>query len=107
MIDTSIIDKATGKAAKVSDQGELIMRTAEYSTAIKRQITDANAVNFFKPRSGKKFIVTGLIINTDRNVAGGGAIIAIYEASTPTSTTILSDIVEIDQLRSTTNSLLP
>jgi len=108
MINVKIVDgKGKGKAAEVSEQGELITRPSQYSTSSKRQITDSNAVNFFKPLSGQKFIVTGMILNTDRNVGVNGSLIEIYEATSETSTTITTDIISIDQAKNQTSPLIP
>ena len=96
-----------GNLAKISDQGELIIRGAEYSTFKKQQITDSNAVNFFKPLSGKKFIVSGIILNTDRNVGVNGSAIEVYEASTASETTIDTSIISIDLVKNQTVSLTP
>ena len=96
-----------GNLAKISEQGELIIRGAEYSIFKKQQIVDANAVNFFKPLSGKKFIVSGIILNTDRNVGVNGSAIEVYEASTASETTIDTSIISIDLIKNQTVSLTP
>lgn len=106
-IGVNLQDPKSGILAKVSEQGELVTRPADYSKAIKKQITDSNAVNFFKPQAGKKLIVTGIIINTDRNVGVNGSAIDIYETSTSTSTTIDSSIVSIDLAKNQTTPLVP
>ncbi len=96
-----------GNLAKISEQGELIIRPAEYSTFKKQQITDANAVNFFKPLSGKKLIVSGIIVNADRNVGVNGTLIDVYETSTVSETTIDTSIISIDLAKNQTISLTP
>jgi len=108
MIKVNISD-GTGKGnlAEITNQGELITRAAQFSTSKKQQITDSSAVNFFKPIAGKKFIVTGIIINTDRNVGVNGSAIEVYEASTATSTTIDTSIISVDLVKNQTNALTP
>jgi len=108
MIKVNLSDgKGSSNLAEVSPQGELITRPAQYSTAIKKQITDSNAVNFFKPQASKKLIVTGMIVNTDRNVGVNGALIEVYEASAEDSTTIVTSIITIDQVKNITSPLVP
>jgi len=107
VINVIIKDGNTRRTATVTPQGELITRSAEYSTASKKQIIDSNAVNFFKPLSGKKFIVSGMIINTDRNVGVNGSLIEVYETTSETSTSITSDIIAIDQAKNVTSPLIP
>jgi len=108
MIKVNLSDgKGSSNLAVVSPQGELITRPAQYSTAKKQQITDSNAVNFFKPLAGKKLIVTGMIVNTDRNVGVNGSLIEVYEASAVDSTTIVTDIIAIDQAKNVTSPLVP
>jgi len=104
-----ILGDGLGKSnvAQISNQGELITRPGQFSTSKKQQITDSSAVNFFKPIAGKKFIVTGIIINTDRNVGVNGSVIEIYEASSATSTTIDASIISVDLVKNQTNALTP
>lgn len=108
MIKVNLIDgKGKGNLAEISEQGELITRPAQYSKAVKKQIIDANAVNFFMPLVGKKFIFTGIILNTDRNVGVNGALTEVYEASAEDSTTIVNPIIAIDQAKNITSPLIP
>lgn len=96
-----------GHTAEVLKGGFLCVQSGRFSEAKKQQITDANAVNFFQPLAGKKVIITGMIINTDRNVGVNGSLIEIYEASAEDSTTIVTDIISIDQVKNITSPLVP
>jgi len=83
-----ILDTETGKFAKVSANNELMV-AQQFSTASKVTLTvDDTAVNLVKPQAGKKIIVTGLIVNTNRDIGVNGALIEIYEASSETSGTV-------------------
>ncbi len=107
MIEVQIADgKGKDKFAEVSEQGELIIRPAQYSTAKKQQITDANAVNFFKPQSGKKLIISGTVINADKSVTAS-SLVDIYEAVTDSETTIDTSIFSIDINKNDSLPILP
>jgi len=106
-IDTRIRGNQNDKTADVTNNGELITRVIKFSTPIKQQITDSNAVNFLGARSKSKIILTGVIINADRNVGVNGALVDLYEASDATSTTIDTSILSIDVAKSTTLIITP
>ena len=96
-----------GDTAKVTRQGAVKIIPNEFSKPNKQSMTDANAVSFWPPRAGEKFIVTGVIVNTDRNIGVNGALIDIYEAVSASTTDIAESIISIDQAKSVTSALLP
>lgn len=105
-IDIKIVG-TDGNTAQVTAQGALKIIPNEFSKPSKQSIIDANAVSFWPPKAGEKFIVTGVIVNTDRNIGVNGALIDIYEATSASSTDIEESIISIDQAKSVTSALLP
>lgn len=88
--------------AEVSKQGELFTRL-QFSSAEKISLTSDNTVvNIVKPRARQKIIITGLIVNTDRNIGVNGAEIKIYQADTATTSTAAKDILTFDLAKNQT-----
>ena len=88
-IETYIRDgTGNGHNVKVTHTGELVTIRGEYDTSQAAIMTaTATAYNMVEPRVGSSFIITGIIVNTDKNVsATNGANIELYEAATDTST---------------------
>jgi len=103
MIETTIKSTETGKTVKVSDIGELIVRSFNYSTPVFHSlVADNTADTWFKPRAGQRLVITDIIIQTDRNTAVAGTVIDIYEASSENSTTIDNSILQVDLERQAT-----
>lgn len=97
-----------GNFAGVSTGGELIVRPFfEYSKAFRKVLNAVDtAFNLVVPQPFKSFIVTGLIINADKNVTGS-AVVQIYPADSPTSRTALADGVVIDLPKNETVTIVP
>ncbi len=93
-----LTDPKDGQQAQITPQHELLTRL-QFSSAEKRQIIDANAVNFVKPLPGQFVIITGVIVNTDRNVGVNGTAIEIFEAASESSTTSTKDILSFDLVK--------
>ncbi len=100
------IEGNSGFIADVTKQGSLKIIPQEFNEINKQTIIDANAVNFFKPRAGKHFIMSGIIVNTDRKVGVNGALVDIYESDTEDGTTIAKSIISIDLPQNTTAPIL-
>ena len=100
MIDVNIRDPETGVLAKVSPQGELFTRQLKFAQAKFQSMDTINtAFNFFVAKAHQKFIVTGALINTNKDVGVNGAIIDLYEASSATSTTIDTQVARLNLLK--------
>jgi len=88
-IETFIRDgSGHGHNVRVTHTGELVTIRGEYDTATAAVMTVINtAYNLVLPRDNESFIITGIILNADKNVsATNGADIQIYETTTSTST---------------------
>jgi len=96
MIDTVITDSKTKTTVKVSSNGELITAPFNFDMGIRKVLNaTGTAFNHVVPKSGEKFIITGLIINADKNVTGS-AVVEFYEADSPINTTASKGLVTID-----------
>jgi len=106
-IQTWIKDRLTGKFANVSNNNELMVAN-QFSSAEKVTLTvDNTAVNLVKPRAGQKAILTGLIVNTNRDIGVNGALIEIYEASSETAGTVDKAILSFDLIKNQTTITAP
>lgn len=103
-IEVQIVGK-TGRLAEVSPLGQLVTAPLAYATGTFQDMgTVDTAFNFVTPTPGKRFVITGLLISTNRNVGVNGAIIIIYEAASATSTTVDKTLAQVEM---TKNQLLP
>jgi len=107
-IGVNIKDPKSGFLGKVSDQGEILTRQLKFDE-VKFQSIDANdtAFNFFKAVANQRFVITGIILNTNKDIGVNGAIIDIYEASSVSSTTIDKSLLELNLLKNQTTSVVP
>jgi len=76
--------------ARVTSNGELIIRPFEYDTAKYIELGTANtAYNFEGPKAGQFMVITTIVLKADRQVSNStDADVVIYEASSATSTTV-------------------
>jgi len=106
-IQVWIRDRLKGTFASVSDNNELMV-AQQFSIADKVTLTiDNTAVNLIKPRAGQKAILTGLIVNTNRDIGVNGALIEIFETSTETSGTVDKAILSFDLVKNQTTVTAP
>ena len=105
MIDTKISDgSGGGHLARVTHAGELIIVRGNYDSTFNAAMTSINtAYNLVTPKSGFQFIVTGIVLNADKNVsATDGAIAELYEATTDTTTTSSKTLLTLNIGKNTT-----
>ncbi len=96
-----------GRVIEASANGELAVAPLSYSTPTAQDMNAINtAFNFHKPRAGKQFVITGLIVSTSRNVGPNGANIELYEASAVDSTTVVKSVLVLDLPKQTVVPLL-
>jgi hypothetical protein len=94
-----------GATAKVTHQGQLVVAPISYDSVANQTMSSANtAYNFFGPKTGCVFIITNILINADKNVTTD-EIIDIYEADSPSTTTISKSIIKTELLRNSTRDL--
>lgn len=105
MIDTKISDgSGGGHLARVTHAGELITVRGNYDSTFNAAMTSINtAYNLVTPKSGFQFIVTGIVLNADKNVsATDGAIAVLYEATSDTTTTASKTLLTLNIGKNTT-----
>lgn len=90
------IQGSKGRTVDVSSNQELLVVKRFSSAQNITLVSDNVAVNLIAPRSGEKVIITGLIVNTNRDIGVNGAKIEIYEATGPTETTVETAIMTFD-----------
>lgn len=93
------------RIVEVTALGQLVTAPLKYSgTKFNNMDLVNTAYNFHKPTSGKRFVITGMIVATNRSVGANGAVIEFYEASAVDSTTVDKTILRLDMVK---NDILP
>ena len=96
------LEGVNGNLAEVNRDGSITVEQ-HFSSAEKiTLVSDDVALTIVKPRSGERMIITGLIINTDRNIGVNGAVVQIYESSSADSSVVSKAILSFDIPKSTT-----
>lgn len=104
MIQVQIVG-ANNRVAEVLPTGQLATAALKYSTGkFNNMDATGTAFNFHEPTAGKRFVITGFIIGTNRDVGPDGAVIEIYEASAVDSIIVDEAILQLDM---TKNQLIP
>lgn len=90
MIHVGIRDGwGTGTRACVTPRGQLVTAPLEYSTFYNTTANvDDTAFNLVTPQSNKRFVITTITLYANKNVGILDAVVDLYEASSPSSTTI-------------------
>jgi len=97
-----------GRVAEVSAQGELLTRGFAYSDPQFQNMDVINtAYNFFVAKAGFRFVITGMVLDANRNVGANGASVIIYEATTAVTITVAKTIFEFDMVKQSSKTLFP
>jgi hypothetical protein len=93
----------------VTKRGQLIVAPYEYDETQFIELAEVNtAYNFYKPKMGMQFVITGMRIKADRNVSTTvDATVEIYEAALPDTTTSDKILHEEAMVRGESATLLP
>lgn len=94
-IKTSIKDgSGTNVEAKVTSRGQLVTSPLEFSIP-ESIVLDAVNIPYTlnSPETGKRFVITDLLLNSNKNVGTAGAIITLYEADEFDGTVSTNDII--------------
>lgn len=86
-----IIDgTGTRSRAKVTKIGQVVTAPFAYDDSSVRELAEPDtAYNFYGPRSGEQFVMTGIFAKADRDVSNTvDAIVVLYEASGPSETDV-------------------
>jgi len=104
MIRVQIVDGfGDSTPVKVSPQGELLTRQLKFGEGKFQALDSTNtAFNFFVAKANQRFIITGVLLNTNKDIGVNGAIFDLYEADSATSTTIDKQLVRLNVLKNDT-----
>jgi len=94
--------------AKVTKYGQLVTAPLAYSEPVLERLTANNvAFNMLTPSTGESIVITGIIVNADKNVSNTTpADILIYESDGPDSLTVIKGIVAPQLIRSSNVSYI-
>lgn len=99
MIQVKLNDgTGAGHTVKVTHTGELVTVRGNYDQTFQDSMTSINtAYNLIVPKTANQFIITGIVINADKNVsATDGAVVEVYEAADATTTTATKTILTLN-----------
>ena len=87
-----------GQDVQVNEAGELIVAAGSYDIPVFNELAEpGTAYNYFKPDGVKQFLLTGFLAYGDKQVSGTtNATVTIYEASSPTTTTVDKVIIQFE-----------
>ncbi len=99
----------TNTEAKVTSSGQLVTAPLDYDeTKYLELAVDDTAYNFYKPKSGKQFVITGIRAKADRGVSTTvDADVIVYEASASDTTTVDKVLYQDEMVRGESFTLLP
>jgi hypothetical protein len=104
MIDIHLADGGgTTNVAKVTSRGQLVTSPLSYSESYYNAMAVVDtAYVVAKPLAGKRFVVTDILLDADKNVSANTAgTIVLYESSTETSTTPSKTVLTVEMLKNT------
>lgn len=106
MINLKIVDGSGSEhAVKVSSNGELIIRPFDFATSMEVTMdADATAFNVWPPKIGKQFVITNILVSTNKDIGVNGSNIEIFEADAADSTTLIGSSFKVNLLK---NANLP
>lgn len=97
-----------GGEATVTHAGQLHVAPYAYDEVVAIELTTINtAYNFYKPKVGYNFVITGILLGGDRNIGAAGSLVEVYEATTADSLTVDKLILKVDLLKQSSRDILP
>lgn len=95
--------------ARVTELGQLVVAPLAYDETEFRELAANNtAYNFYVPRSGKQFVITGIRAKADRQVSPtSDADVVVYEASAPDTTTVSKVLYQEAMVQGESVTLVP
>lgn len=95
-------------AAEVLQGGRLVMSEIAFSEAqFQGMDTIDTAFNFYSPKAGKRLVITGFIVDTNKDIGPDGASIIFYEADSADSITVDKTVLQFAMTKNTNRSPLP
>jgi hypothetical protein len=107
-LDINIRDCKSDVGACVRPNGALIVGAFDYSRPYQATLGIANTpVNLVGPISGKRFIVTDILLYANKSVGVGDATVTLYESQDgPASATQSSVILNTEMLKNSSRDLV-
>ena len=92
------IADGSGATVKVTRSGELVVASIAYDLAEFRELDLINtAYNFYNPKPGKQFVVTGILAFGDKQIGTTtNATVIIYEATSVDSLVVKKNIFQFE-----------
>ena len=107
MIPVQIIG-ASGLPADVLPGGRLVISAIAFSEA---QFQEMNVVdtafNFYSPKVGKRLVITGFIVETNKDIGPDGASVVFYEADSADTLTVDKTVLQFAMTKNTNRDPLP
>ena len=107
MIKTVIKSTGDGNEAIVTHRGQLVTAPLSFSEAY-TATANATATAFVlaPAKVGKRFVITDILLDADKNVSANTAgTVELYEATDSTNTTVAKSILSIEMLKNTNRSI--
>ena len=105
--ETSLVDGGgSDNKVLVTQFGQLVTSPIDYSTPVAHALVlTGTAYNFVTPISGKRIVITDILIYANKGVGAGDATVDIYEADSITETAISKSIISTEMLKQTSRDL--
>lgn len=97
MIGVQVVDgSGKGRAARVTSIGQLVTAPFAYNDTVFKELAAADAAyNFYKPKVGKQFVISGILFRADKQVSSTvDATVVVYEATTDATTTVSKVLIQ-------------
>ena len=103
------IRDADGQLVRVSKLGQLTIGPFAFDETQSLELAeDDTAYNFFKPKSGQQFVITGMLLKANRQVSNTvDARVVIYESPDPDSLTEDKILLEEAMIRGESRTINP
>ena len=108
MVKTTIQDgSGASYLAKVTENGQLVTAPISYSGPYTAEVSSVNtATTVALPRIGYRFVVTGILLDADKNVSASTAgTVVLYEGDSVDDVTGSKTILSIEMLKNTSRSI--
>jgi len=95
--------------AKVNGTGALVTAAFDYDETKFVELAEPDvAYNFYNPKAGRAFVITGMIATGDKQIAANAdATVVIYEAITDVTTSVDKELLTFVITQSTVVPLVP
>lgn len=102
-----IIDgSGTRKKAIVTKYGQLVTSPISYDEVANATAdTAGTAYNLFSPKSGKRFVITTILLTAKKDITGD-VVIDVYESDTFQSTSISKSILQVEMLKNSARDFI-